>query len=100
MIYRLIQILQSPFSNGHALLIMEGSPDVCPMLFRQMTDLLQVELFSVNPSALAHDRDYDIGTFKSDLVSCLITAGIKVNVVHSTSFYFKKLLLASVRQNF
>ena len=78
-IYRLIQILQSPFSNGHALLIMEGSPDVSPMLFRQLTDLLQVELFTVNPSAVAHDRDYDIGMFKSDLVSCLIRAGIKVN---------------------
>ena len=76
--YRLLQILQSSFSNGHALLITEGSPDIPPMLFRLLSDILQIELFTVNPSSVAHDRVYDMEMFKSDLVSCLIKAGIKV----------------------
>jgi len=77
--YRLLQVLQSPFSNGHALLLTEGSPDVAYTMFRQLCDILQLELFTINSSSIAQDRLYDLEMFKSELVSCLVKAGIKVS---------------------
>lgn len=76
--FRLIHVLQSPFSTGHVMLVAESSPDIMDTWIKQICHVIQSECFAISPSAISYEREYDVNLFKADLVHCMVRAGIKV----------------------
>ena len=78
MIFRLQQILGSPFSHGNAFIVSEGGPCDVNLWVRLTCYLSGLELFTITPSEIAYEEKRSVEHIKAEMVQFFITCGIKV----------------------
>ncbi|XP_057302207.1 uncharacterized protein LOC130636487 isoform X2 [Hydractinia symbiolongicarpus] len=77
LIFRLLQLIQSPFSVGHALIVSEGFSGLVPVVMKQVCQLGVNELVTINASDIVYDEKYSLDRFKDDMARVFINCGVK-----------------------
>ena len=90
---RLARVISSPHDTAHCVLVAEGCPGRASTITKLAAHLANFTIYRITPSPIATTHDYDLESFKADLVTGYTRAGVKVN--YHCSFIFSKYMLLS-----
>lgn len=75
---RLARLISSPHEVAHCVLVAEGCPGRCVIIANLAAHLCGYSVYKINPSPISSAAEYNMDSFKSDLVNAYMKAGVKV----------------------